>query len=442
MSTIALYASKVNQMPDLIGDIKTSVSNYITELSTLNSKATNINSGVCDLGDVIASINSSTVTQEDLKDTLDTFYQNSENFISAVDSIDGAVADAVNQSKDDFYEDYSYLKPDCEKTTGEKIVDALVEFVVTSVVAYINVQMDVAAWCKEHWVEILITVVIVVGAILAIAAVIATGGAALVPLLAAGFGAMGLSAGTAMTVATCISLTIAVIAISSTFASSVMNIMDIWGDYSDNPTFQSWKNTMNWISGISNLIYGGAGIYNSLSNISSSSLKAYGASFIKTIFAKDGLRSALWNAKNFPVKFDPNTSLFWGGLGQTGETISSTYAANNGLKTLGQVLDELGIARPTTNAGWAQASASMALKTSGNASALLGSEVGKGMIGYNYTFIESVVLNIRPAVTSLTKIGADAIAKAPSFFNLLPTIFGIGGSGLELGGEALYEYTE
>ena len=67
--------------------------------------------------------------------------------------IDGDVADVINKSKNDFYDKYEYLKPDIEKSWLEEKVD------------------NACGWCKEHWKEILITVTIVIGAVLAIAMV-------------------------------------------------------------------------------------------------------------------------------------------------------------------------------------------------------------------------------------------------------------------------------
>ena len=67
----------------------------------------------------------------------------------------------------------------------------------------------VGEWCKEHWKEILITVTIVIGAVLAIVAVVASGGLASVPLLTTSY-------------------TVAAIAILSTLGSSTLNIIDTW----------------------------------------------------------------------------------------------------------------------------------------------------------------------------------------------------------------------
>ena len=64
------------------------------------------------------------------------------------------------------------------------------------------------------------TVGIIVGAALAIAAVVMTGGAALVPLLTA----LGAAAGTAAN----ISLAVAAIAVVSTIVAALLNIVDTW----------------------------------------------------------------------------------------------------------------------------------------------------------------------------------------------------------------------
>ncbi len=112
MATIALYAKQINQMPGLIKDVKQSVTNYKSELTALQRKSLSINRSVCNLDSVISSIQSSTQTQEQTMASLDAFYQHSENFIADVVRIDGNLVDVINQRKDDFYDEYSYLKPE------------------------------------------------------------------------------------------------------------------------------------------------------------------------------------------------------------------------------------------------------------------------------------------------------------------------------------------
>ena len=152
MATITLYAGKMNQMSSLLKDAKKSVSEYQSELFSLKSKALNINRSVCDLDDVIGSVQASTQLQEQKMDSLETLSRNVENFIADVVRIDDEAAEAINQSKEEFYDKYNYLKPDCEKNIWEKICDGFA---------------SVGEWCKEHW-KLVVTIVLVVAAIILI----------------------------------------------------------------------------------------------------------------------------------------------------------------------------------------------------------------------------------------------------------------------------------
>ena len=152
MATITLTSNKINQMPGLIKDVKKSVNSYKSELFTLKSKALTINNSVCNMDDVISSIQSSSQTQEQKADSLDNLSQNIDEFVSDVVRIDGNVADTVNQRKDDFYDEFSYLKPECEKSGWEKFKDGC---------------KKVAEWCKEHW-KLIVTIVIVIAAIVVV----------------------------------------------------------------------------------------------------------------------------------------------------------------------------------------------------------------------------------------------------------------------------------
>ena len=147
MATIALYANKINQMPGLIKDIKKSVSGYKDELFSLKKKTLTINSSVCNLDDVISSIQSSSQTQEQKIAALDNFSQNNEQFIKDTARIDSDVADIVKKRKDEFYDKYYYLKPDCEKNGWEKYVK---DFVTSGVEFF-----------KENW-KIIVKIYVVV----------------------------------------------------------------------------------------------------------------------------------------------------------------------------------------------------------------------------------------------------------------------------------------
>ncbi|OPX42037.1 hypothetical protein CLHUN_40960 [Ruminiclostridium hungatei] len=153
MATIELYANKINQMPGLIKDIKKSVTNYKSELSALKTKSLTINKSVCNLDDIINSIQTSSQTQEQKITSLDTFNNNSEEFISDAVRIDGDAAEIIKKRKDDFYDKYNYLKPECEKSGWEK---------------FCNGCESVGEWCKEHWVTIVTVLVVIAIAVLAV----------------------------------------------------------------------------------------------------------------------------------------------------------------------------------------------------------------------------------------------------------------------------------
>jgi hypothetical protein len=163
-------------MPGLINDLKKSVDEYKSELFSLKSKVLNVNRSVCNLDDVVNSIQTSTQTQENKIAALESFNNKLETFISDVVRIDGDVADLINKNKDDFYNEYNYLKPDSEKNWFEKRWDDI---------------KSAAEWCKEHW-KLIVTIVIVVVAVILICTGVGgiLGAAALGALIGAGTGGL------------------------------------------------------------------------------------------------------------------------------------------------------------------------------------------------------------------------------------------------------------
>lgn len=253
MATIAIYANTINQIPGLIKDVKNGVNDFKSELSALRTKTLAISKSVCDLDDVISSVQASTQIQEQKVDSLENLSRECEEFISDVARIDSDVSELVAQRKEEFYDKYYYLKPECEKNGWEKFKDGFI---------------NAGKWCKEHWKQVLTTAAIIVGAALAIAAVLATGGVALVPLLTTFLASVvGITTSTAMAIATVLSLSIAGIAVLSTIGSSTLNIIDTWYNI-DNPVFKRWQNALNIVSAVSNGLYSIGNIYNSLTGVS------------------------------------------------------------------------------------------------------------------------------------------------------------------------------
>ena len=149
-------------MPDLLRNLKSTVSNFSGRVESVTMKAAAVDNGVCDLTAVINSLRSSTATQDDKAAFLKDAAERTEQFLDDVERIDEEAAEAIRQSKDDFYDKYDYLRPDCEKSGWEKFWEGAKE------------------WCKDHW-KAIVTVVLVIAAVVVI---VVTAGTALGPLAA------------------------------------------------------------------------------------------------------------------------------------------------------------------------------------------------------------------------------------------------------------------
>ena len=174
MATISLFASKINQMPELLKASKKKVTAFQDELQNLNKKILNIDNSACDVYNEAGIVRASVNTQEVLADSIGKFNDNLDEFISDTVETDNNAAALIRQNKKDFYEKYSYLKPECEKSTWEKVKGGF---------------KKAGQWCKDHW-KIIVTVVLVIAAIVVICVCPAAG----LGLLAIG-AAKGLIAG-------------------------------------------------------------------------------------------------------------------------------------------------------------------------------------------------------------------------------------------------------
>ena len=155
MPTITLYKDKLNGVVGLIDNIVKSSNNLETQLGTLKSTLQGVNSSTYDLQDTANSISSSSKTEKEKVSDFKKLNKQVTKFITTTVNRDNSVRDEINKSKKDFYSQYSYLKPECEKNAIEKIVDKVEQ---------------AAEWCAKHW-KLIATAVIVVVAI----ALIATG---------------------------------------------------------------------------------------------------------------------------------------------------------------------------------------------------------------------------------------------------------------------------
>ena len=148
MATIELYKSKINNMSNYINQAKSAVGDFCVDLSALKSKVLGINSSVCD--SVVTSISTSSQTQEQQIAGLEATQREVDEFITLTVNRDNSASSEISRAKKDFYKQYSYLKPDCEKTDWEKFCEGL---------------KKVGQWCKEHWKEIVLVIEIVVAVV-------------------------------------------------------------------------------------------------------------------------------------------------------------------------------------------------------------------------------------------------------------------------------------
>ena len=178
MATIALYSSKINQMPSLVRELRGVVSDYHNSLAELQRKSLSIDRSVCDLDEVISELRVSSRTQEERVDALDRFQEHNQEFIDDTIRIDNNVAETVDQKKDDFYDKYDYLKPDCERAK---------EGFFQKAGRWLS---NAGEWCKENWESLVQIVAVVIIAVAVVALCIVSFGTATPVLIALGIGAL------------------------------------------------------------------------------------------------------------------------------------------------------------------------------------------------------------------------------------------------------------
>lgn len=105
-------------------------------------------------------------SREDVKSgSLTVGYEKLDSYIKDVGETDQTVSFVVSGSKRDFYKEYYYLKPECEKSRGEKIDDffaSVGEILGDIWTATKDFFKNIGAWIEEHWQLLLAAVVIIV----------------------------------------------------------------------------------------------------------------------------------------------------------------------------------------------------------------------------------------------------------------------------------------
>ena len=390
------------------------------------NKTTGISGGVGTLGSALGFIRARKTAEETRKAAVQEVKRKTDNFIQTAKRVDNAVATAVNRSKETLYRTKPWLKPpakpfdpfDPSTWNGESIGESCSRLWSGVEDAWDGIK----TFYMEHK-KVIDTVLIAVGAVLAIAAVVCTGGMALAPILATGLTTLGVGAGTALTIATATSLVVAGIAVTSTLASSTLNIIDTWYDMSGNSTFKSWQRGMNWTNGISNGLYSIGSIYNSTRGISGSSLRDYS----KAWRSSAEFRNAIAGADKFNFTLKPNSSIFWTGMSENSkEHLAKNYIKKFGGSSLETTISKQGFPRPLSPQGWREASASFAMRSSGQVKALVGSTPWSGSI---WTTSEKILLSINPNIAGIKEIMGVSSSVTPRVFQIGSFISGISSGG-------------
>ncbi len=245
----------------------------LSAFKTIENSTYNLNGGVGSLEEAVEAIGARIREEEHKIEAAIEVQQKTIEFVALANRVDKQVADLVNQNKEEFYRTNPWLRPpvpvEDDRNFIEKGIDYVKDGLHEAGEAIKEAWEDTKEALKKCWdsivefyeehKKIIDTILVVVGAVLAIAAVVATGGLGLVPLL----GAFGCS----VAVATTISMCVAVAAVVTTAVAAVLNVTDIWFEI-DNVVFQKFKAAFNIASTVLNITYSIGSIYNAIKKTS------------------------------------------------------------------------------------------------------------------------------------------------------------------------------
>ncbi len=242
----------------------------ISSFKAVTGRTYALSGGVGLLQEAVDELNLRIQREEKILRAAQEVRQESNDFLELAMRVDQQVADMVELNREEFYRVNPWLRPEDESDgpwyedawnwlcgVGEAVAQSVEQLKEWAADTLKKAWDGLVEFYNDHK-KLIDTVLLVVGAIGAIAAVIATGGLALAPLL----GALGISAG----VAAAISTAVAVVAVVSTVAATSLNVVDIWFEI-DDPVFNAWQTGLNITSTITNLAYSIGNIYNTFKKI-------------------------------------------------------------------------------------------------------------------------------------------------------------------------------
>lgn len=258
-SRIAGLGTDLNRLQDRISET-------ISSLQTVDRRLNELNGGLQQLATASSEIQARIRTEQDREQSVTTVKQDIGRFLESVRDTDSAVARQVSASTEKFFNQYSWLRPVVpeEKSWWDRRVEDWNNFWGAVGEGLANAWEAVKNFYIEHK-KIIDTVVIVVGAVLAVAAVVGSGGVALVPLLGCVFGAEA---------AAVISTMVATVAVVSTIGAATLNLVDTWVEI-DNPLFDKIQSRLNLISNVTNITYSVGMLFNAWAGVSAKEIATF-----------------------------------------------------------------------------------------------------------------------------------------------------------------------
>lgn len=314
-SRILGMSTDLNRLQNRIGET-------IRSLQAVDRDINDLSGGPQRLATASSEIRERIRTEQAREQSVVTVKRKIERFLELVHNTDSAVARQVSGSTEKFFDQYSWLRPVVpdEKNWWEQRVENWNNFWSDIGDGLANAWEAVKGFYVAHK-KIIDSVVIVVGAVTAVAAVISSGGAALVPLL----GYLGTSAGTAAF----ISSAVATVAVATTVGAATLNLVDTWVEI-DSPVFNAFQNGLNITSTVFNLTYSFGTLFNAWNGVSPEEI----AAFKKMSYSSDEIRNAVRQDRILKVNYKRLGLMNNGEKGNYGEMAADKAMREQGYKRI------------------------------------------------------------------------------------------------------------
>ena len=324
----------INAFQSDFSAFRTKSENVISSFKAVKRQAANTSGGVGNLQTGVNQLQARISQEERKLEAVKKAETKAKDFVELANRVDKQVASLVKKNKEEFYQKYPHLKPadtSEEKAWYEQAWDWLCGKGEDLVGGVKNALKDFAGAVKEGWDwvcdsavklwnsavafyeehkdvfeiigKVILTAVIVIGAVAAIVATLGAGLYVLAPILAA----IGFSASTAAA----ISAVVVVTAVVSTAGAAILDTIDVWAEI-DHPVFNFFQTTLNIVSFITMLPIAFGNAYNVSNNINVNfgfELKDEAAKSVKTALEKATQNGTTnpWYLKNIVPEGVDNT---------------------------------------------------------------------------------------------------------------------------------------